>query len=341
MAIKHRPTSKDVALAAGVNQSSVSRAFAGDLGVSEETRERIFRVAAQLNYTPNALARSLITQKTQIVGIVMAGITSPFQSILLEKFVAQLHNSGRQALVFDAARDEDVEEVLSQALQYQVESLIITSAPLWSQKIEDCSKQVPVLLFNRIMPGSSTQMLCCDEVAGASLAANLLVATQHRRFAYIAGNDNTSTNQNRERGFIERLQMLGHACVREPARYSYADGYAAMMRLLNLPNQPDGVFCASDIIAIGALDAARSMGKRVPDDIAVIGFDDIPMTGWDAYQLTTIRMPVDRMIAMALEIINNFNNDFIRDSRPAAKLHILSDVTLVERGSTRKKLETL
>ncbi len=333
MTIKHRPTSRDVALAAGVNQSSVSRAFAGDLGVSEGTRERILRVAAQLNYTPNALARSLITQKTQIVGIVMASITSPFQSILLEKFVAQLHNSGRQALVFDAARDEDVDDVLSQALQYQVEALIITSAPLWSQTIEDCGKRVPMLLFNRVMPGSTAQMLCCDEVGGGSLAAKLLVKTQHKRFAFIAGNDNTSTSQNRGKGFIGQLQQLGFDCMKEQARYGYTDGHAAMQRLLRSPNPPDGVFCASDIIALGALDAARSMGKRVPDDIAVIGFDDIPMTSWDAYQLTTIRMPVDSMIASAIEIVNTFN----QDPPPPGKLHVLSDVTLVERGSTRKQ----
>ena len=327
-----RSTSKDVAALAGVNQSTVSRALTHDGDVADATRTRILKAAARLRYTPNALARGLIQQKTNIIGIVMAGITSPFQSYVLEKFVKKLHGAGRQALVFSAAQGEEVDDVLPAALQYHVEALVITSAPLWSQKIEDVVSRVPVVLFNRGMPGSKAHTVLCDNATGGRKVAEYLIKLGHTRFGYVAGNANTSTNADRERGFTQRVGQEGFACAREQATYGYETGYAAMQRLMQPPDRPSAVFCASDIVAMGAIDAARALGLHVGRDVSVAGFDDIPMAGWEAYQLTTVHEPVDEMIDATVMLLGQLREDGAVKGRS-----YLFDGALVERASTGRR----
>jgi DNA-binding LacI/PurR family transcriptional regulator len=327
-----RATSKDVAKVAGVNQSTVSRVFSGVDGVGAATRKRILEVARQMNYTPNALARSMVQKRTRIVGIVMAGITSPFQSYVLEQLIAALHAAGRQALVFNASAGQAVDDVLPLALQYQVEALVITSAPLFSQQIEDCVKRVPLILFNRVMTGTRAYCIACDNVAGGRAAAEFLIAAGHTTFGYIAGNANTSTNQDREAGFMGALQARGFDCAHVQATYSYDDGRAAMNTLLKRKPHPSAVFCASDIIAMGAVDALRAKGERTVRNVAVVGFDDIPMASWEAYKLTTIREPIREMVAATVQVIEQ-----LTDTRRLRGEVRLFAGELIERESARRQ----
>jgi DNA-binding LacI/PurR family transcriptional regulator len=154
--------------------------------------------------------------------------------------------------------------------------------------------------------GTRANAVCCDNVGGARLVADALLAAGHRRIAYIAGEEGSSTNRDREQGFTERLQERDqNLWVRECAgEYTYEAGYAAARRLLQRDDPPDAIFCASDLIAMGALDLARGeLGIEVPAELSVIGFDDIPMAAWPSYSLTTVRQPIGRMVDTSIEVL--------------------------------------
>lgn len=300
-----RVTSLDVARQVGVSQSTVSRTFSNDTTVAPKTRLKVMKAARELGYTPNAIARSLSMQQTRIVGILVSHTSSPFQPYVLEKLIQGLQRNGRQALVFTPGPDQEFDDILPAVLQYQVDALIVTAATLSSEVLcEFERKGTPVILFNRYTPGEATSAICCDNIEGGRMVANLLLDAGHRRLAYIAGNENSSTNRDRMKGFTDRLWERGAAKAQvEQAQYTYEDGYAAAKHLMELPTPPDAIFCAGDIIAIGAVDLARDMGINVPQELSIIGFDDIPMASWSAYSLTTVREPVDEMIELTMRVL--------------------------------------
>jgi DNA-binding LacI/PurR family transcriptional regulator len=300
-----RVTSTEVARIAGVSQSTVSRVFSANNLVADDTTAKVVQVAEALGYKPNAIARSLITRRTNMIGLVMAEITSPFYPYVLEKFTQRLHEIGKRVLLFSTGTNNDVDETLQDVLKYQVDGLIVANAMLSSTMVRECVRiGTPLLLFNRYVRGAGASAVSCDNVAGGQLVADMLIQAGHKRPAYIAGRHNTSTNVDRERGFMDRLNELGCTTVlREQGQYSYESGYAAAQKLLQRADRPDAIFCANDIMALGALDAARDLGVTVPDDLSIIGFDDIPAASWTAYNLTTVRQPVNTMIDLSIRLL--------------------------------------
>jgi DNA-binding LacI/PurR family transcriptional regulator len=328
-----KPTSNDVARLAGVSQSTVSRSFDPESPISAETRERVLAAAAELGYQPNAIARSLITQRTNIIGIVMANLTdSQFYPNVLEQFTHRLQDMGKQVLLLTTPPGRSVDEMLTQILGYQVDALIIASLTPGNEIINFSNRGGrPVIMFNRYATGTNANVVCCDNVDGGRQVADYLLDTGHNRIAYVAGPENTTTNLMREKGFTEQLNQRGyHDILREQAEYRYVAGRQAAHRLLAGDDRPDAVFCAADIIALGLMDAARyDLGIRVPDDLSVVGFDDVASAGWPAYDLTTIRQPVDEMITATLELLKQADQG---DQEPKTTL---LPVELVVRGSTK------
>ncbi len=327
-----RVSSVDVARVAKVSQSSVSRVFTPGVPVSDETRARVLAAARKLGYSPDAIARSLIMRHTNIIGIVMADITNPFYPNVLDQFTHRLQANGKQTLLFNSTTGRDVDDTLPLVLQYRVDAIIITSATLSSAMADECARLgTPVILFNRYIPKSKASAICCDNVAGGRMVADLLVNAGHKRIAYVAGRANTSTNVDREKGFAARLRECGvKEWLREQGEYTHESGYAAARRLLTRADPPDAIFAANDIMAMGVLDAARELGVRVPDELSVIGFDGIPSGAWQAYSLTTIRQPVEEMIDATLELVE------ARIEKPEAKPVIkMIPGTLVKRNSAR------
>jgi DNA-binding LacI/PurR family transcriptional regulator len=298
-------TSVEVARQAGVSQSTVSRVFSARDSVASETVSRVQEVALKLGYKPNALASSLITRRTNMIGLVMAEITSPFYPYVLEKFTQQLHDLGQQVLLFSTGPSKDVDDVLPDVLRYKVDGLIIANAVLGSALVDTVVRLgTPMLLFNRYVQGANASTVSCDNIVGGRLVADLLLDTGHTRLAYIAGKANTSTNLDREAGFTQRLRERGYgALLREQANYTYETGFEAARRLLVADDRPDAIFCANDIMALGAIDAAREVCISIPDQLSVIGFDDIPAASWGAYALTTVRQPVDTMINLSIRTL--------------------------------------
>ncbi|MEQ8675276.1 MAG: LacI family DNA-binding transcriptional regulator [Aggregatilineales bacterium] len=302
-----KSTSIEVAKLAGVSQSTVSRVFSNNSpNVSEETRQRVLNAADELGYQPNIIARMMSTRQTNIIGIVMATITSPFYPYVLEKFLKALQAIDRQVLLFTASPDQSVDDILPLVLQHQVDALIITSATLSSDMVEECERSgTPVILFNRYVSETQVSAVCADNVAGGQLIADLLVDSGHSRFGYIAGQQNTSTNTDRQRGYTERLRERGITDIMiAEAGYTYESGYEAAKSLLRSAQmRPDAIFCANDIMALGAIDAARELKLNIPYDVSIVGFDDIPMAGWGAYNLTTVSQEVDEMIDATITLM--------------------------------------
>lgn len=316
-----RVTSIDVAALAGVSQSTVSRVFSELDKVSPDKRQRVLEAASELGYVPNAIARSLTTQRTNIVGIVMANLTSPFYPYVLEKFLQRFSQMQRQTLLFTTAPNQNIDEMMPHIMQHRVDALIITSATLSTEMADQCLRYgIPVILFNRYILNSNANAVCTDNVEGGRVIANLLLDTGHQNIAYISGQPNVSTNTDREKGFSDRMRERGLTeWLREEGDFFYQSGYDSAIRLLTRPDRPDAIFCASDNMALGAMDAARyGLGLRVPEDVSIVGFDDMPMSAWSAYQLTTMAQMVDQMVDETIDIMLEKIED--PDSKPILRL---------------------
>jgi len=307
-----RATSMDVAKQAGVSQSTVSRVFSDNSpNVSKKTRARVLAVAEELGYRPNLLGRMMSTKQTGIVGVVMGHITSPFYPYVLEKILSYLQHAGKQALVFTANETQDVDDILPLILQYPVDGLIITSATLSSaMAYEFHQRGTPVILFNRTIKDTPVGTVSADNKLGGMQIADLFLDTNHQYIAYMAGTKNTSTNRDRYFGFKSQLEARGYRdLIFMQSGYSYEAGYKSAQHLLHKYPHINAIFCANDIMAIGAIDALQQAGKRVPDEISIAGFDDIPMANWQAYQLTTIAQDLDAMILATIAQLDSASYD--------------------------------
>jgi DNA-binding LacI/PurR family transcriptional regulator len=267
-------------------------------------RERVLEAARKLGYQPNIIARSLITRRTKIVAIVMANLVDPFYPVILDALTQAIQARGRQTLLFVPPEEGAMDETLSSLLQYQVDAIIIASATVSSRMVRVCAnRDTPLILFNRYVPGLEVGAVSCDNVASSREVADFLARCGHIRPAFVAGEAEATTNIDRRNGFVERWAELGLGPVIEVpgGAYSFEAGFKAAQQLARLPQHPDAVFFASDILALGGLHAFREEGFSVPSEISVVGFDDVPLTAWAAFDLTTVRQPIPEMVQIAVD----------------------------------------
>ncbi|MBV9747751.1 MAG: LacI family DNA-binding transcriptional regulator [Acetobacteraceae bacterium] len=328
---RHPVTARQLARVLGISQSTVSRAFSPGGTVAPAMRARVLEAAARLGYQPNAIARSLSTRRSGIVGIVMATMTNPFYPEVLEHLSRRLHEADLRTLLFNVPPGQELDSELPLLLRYQVDAVVIASATISSAMAREwAATGRAAVLFNRTVPGAKVASVSCDNEAGGRAVADFLVARGHRCPAFVAGRRDTSTNLDRERGFLARLQDLGvplHARV-DGGEYSYEAGFAAALELAG--QRPDAIFFANDIMALGGMDALRHRLRLcVPEDVSVVGFDDIPMAAWPSYGLTTVQQPVQRMIEETVRILVEAGR-----GGEATQVHLLPGC-LIERGSTR------
>jgi DNA-binding LacI/PurR family transcriptional regulator len=327
-------TSVDVARVVGVSQSVVSRAFNLDSSVAEATRERIFAVADELGYRRNLLARSLITRRSNLFALVTGALTSPLHLSLIEACTRITQQRGYRVLLFSTPPNETLDQALSSVLQYSPDGILALAGTPSENMVRGCKRDgIPIVLLGRDGDRSTAWSVSCDNEAEARRVAEALVQAEHRRFAFISSRDRTlSFSLDREKGFCETiLARTGTAPIVENGDSTYQGGYEAGRRLLRRRNRPDAVFCASDPMALGLLDAARlECGLDVPGDLSVIGFDDVPMAAWASYELSTVRQRVDSMVEAATDILLNPLTSRISTAVPQ---HIPGD--LIVRKSAR------
>jgi DNA-binding LacI/PurR family transcriptional regulator len=306
---ERRVTATDVARRAGVSQSAVSRVFTPGASVSEAMAERVRSVAEELGYRPNVLARSLITGRTRIVGLVVGYLENPFYPEVLETLSAALEALGYHILVFHAADgegQEDVERVVADLMDYQVDGLVTASVHLSDRLVARCrAAGLPVVLFNRGLPGSGLSSVTSANRAGGAAVARFLLDGGHRRIAHIGGLQTASTGLDRWEGFRDALQAAGqevHALAL--GGFDRDRAIAAAREMMGRAEPPDAIFVANDHMALGVLDALRhGMGVDVPGEVSIVGYDDVPAAAWHAFALTTLRQPVDQMVAAAVDIL--------------------------------------
>jgi DNA-binding LacI/PurR family transcriptional regulator len=325
-------TSGDVARLAQVSQSAVSRAFTPGASVSEATREKVMKAAQELGYRPNALARSLLSGKSRTIALLIAYLHNHFYPLILERLSRALQAMGYRVILFMADQGNQ-DAVVEEMLQFQVEGLVIASATLSSGLAEECARVgIPVVVFNRYIPGAAVSSVTTDNRRGGQLIAEHFLKSGHRRFGYIAGSEDSSTNRDRELGFAEHLAAHGFEVnAREMGYYTVEGAKAATRKMYGDGTGPDALFVANDLMAFAALDVLRGdLGLRVPEDVAVAGFDNVPEAAWSAYDLTSVDQPADAMVEEIVRLlIGQIEGEAIapEQSRIAAKL--------VLRGTTR------
>jgi DNA-binding LacI/PurR family transcriptional regulator len=310
--MKQAVTAQEVATLAGVSQSAVSRTFTDGASVSPAMRAKVLAAAQSLGYRPNAIARSLITRHSRMIALGMHYLDNQFYPQVMEQLSHRLQALGYHLLMFiGEAGQHNADAVLDDILQYQVDGIVLASSTLSPELARNCAAAgVPVVLLNRVAqigarPLAGTSSVTADNRRGGQLVAQHLVRQGYRRIAYLAGLDNASTSIERERGLQEGLRQAG-LCLHSRAcgHYSFSGAQQAMRTLLAQRERPDAVFVANDHMALAAMDVIRlEHGLRVPHDLAVVGFDDIPQAAWGSYQLTTVLQDVDAMVQACVDLL--------------------------------------
>jgi LacI family transcriptional regulator len=300
-------TSKDLARRLNISQSTVSRALRGDPRVSAETTARILEAAREMDYTPNLAARSLITRRTGTVGLIVSDITNPFYPELLGVLHNEFALAGYRTVLFNERTDAPLERRVADLLNgAAVDGLVYVSATLGMPLPGNGAGRIPVVLVNRYLDGDTADTVVSDNRSGGHLVAEAMLDLGHRRVALISGPENATTSRDREQGFCEGLEAQGMELdqrFRRVGQFSHHSGYQWGLDLLASRPRPTAIFAANDLIAFGALDAARRIGIRVPEDLSVVGFDDIDMAGWEAFNLATVKQPLGKMGREAVALL--------------------------------------
>ncbi|HEY4253726.1 MAG TPA: LacI family DNA-binding transcriptional regulator [Roseomonas sp.] len=327
------PTSRDVAQKAGVSQATVSRVLSNHPMVAEALRLRVREAIRELGYTPNAAARSMRTGSTGNIGVVTARLDNPVYPRILQLLGRELRHAGFRMVVWNSdATDDDA--AADAARQGIVDGIIFTTATAASTRLyEAVTSSIPVVLINRTVESWPCDQVESDNHAGGKAVARYFLGAGRRRIGLIGGPPAASTIRSREAGFREGLLEGGvgpdQLLTVQAEIFSHEAGREAMRRLLATPSPAATVFCVNDVLALGACDAARVAGVRIPHDLWIVGYDDIEMASWPAFDLTTVHQPLDQMAQDAVRLLT---------ARVAGKgeghEHLCLPNDLVIRGST-------
>ncbi|MDQ5823186.1 MAG: LacI family transcriptional regulator [Chloroflexota bacterium] len=329
-------TLEEIARQAGVSRSTVSRVMNDHPSVDQDTRARVRSVAERLNYQPNVAARSLAVGRTNVIGLVIpmgvsALFTDPYFPLLIQGITSAC-NANEHSVMLWLAEPEYERRTIRQVLQGGlIDGVILASALMEDPMLEALLRRgLPFIMVGRLPTDNQISYVDVDNVNSAREMVAYLLRVGHRRVATIAGPTNMIAGSDRLEGY--RLALRNRGMTPDPALIVEADfteegGYVAMQRLL--PQAPNAVFVASDAMAIGAMRALRDAGLRVPDDIAIAGFDDIPMAARTEPTLTTVRQPIQRMGSLAAETLI----DMISHPHPQPRRIILPTELVIRESS--------
>lgn len=327
-------TSLDVAEKAGVSRSAVSRVFTPGASVSPATAAKVRAVARELGYRPNVLARGLITGRSRIIGLVVAYLENQFYPEAIEKLSKSLQEKGYHVLVFMASNDvEATQTVIDELLDYQVDGIIVASVGISNDLTRRCEDAgIPIVLFNRDQFDDRLSSVTSDNMAGGRKLADFLIAGGHARIGHIAGWEGASTQIDREAGFKAGLMAAGVRMVmRTCGNFSFEGAQVAAREMFDRDAPPDAVFVANDHMAFAVMDVLRfELGIRVPDDVSVVGYDDVPLASWASFDLTTVRQRANEMVDQTITQLLSRIDD---PDTPARRICL--DGPLIIRGSAR------
>jgi len=328
-------TSYDVARRAGVSQSTVSRALRDDPRVVEKTRLRIRALAKEMGYVPHVTARSLITRKSSTIGIVSGDLHNPSYPTLVNTLQDCFARNDYRVLLMSDRTEGSLEKDILALRGGLVDGVAFISSRLDSPMVSEIIDwKIPLVILNRDVDGRyahRVDRVTSDNIGGGRLVADHLIDMGHTRIALISGPLDNPSIRMREKGFRDRLEErrvpIDEACVHRGA-VDAATGLAGGLALLTGPDRPTAVFCATDYIAYGTLDAAKRLDLDVPGEVSVVGYNDLQQSSWSIFDLTTVRQPLEDMAVAAAELLlARIDGD---EGRP---VHRNFDVEWVPRGS--------
>lgn len=299
-------TLREVALRAGVSRSAVSRTFTDGASVSPSTRAKVEQAAKDLGYAPSVLASGLTTGRTKLIGLIANNFHNPLLLEVFDLFTRGLQDRGLRPLLVNLSDATDYEAALRMLRQYSVDGVIVASSTLPPSFAASCKAAgLPVVhAFGRRSSAPHVHVVGIDNFACGRMAGDALLLRGYARLGFLGGPPAATSTQDREAGFHSAL--TGRSDVTVSASYAEAytfdAGRAEMQRVLR-DNPAEAYFCGDDLLAIGALAAIEEAGLSVPDDIGLIGLNDMEMSRWQMIGLTTIRQPVDEIIAAAIELV--------------------------------------
>lgn len=304
----HRlPTIEAVAAAAGVSKTTVSHVLSGNRPVAAATRTKVERVVAELGYRPSAVARSLKIARSHTVAVVVPDVTNPFYPSLARGLQEAIGASGYLPLLAETGGDVATERaILSEMVQRRVDGLVISTSGLEEADLEEALRgRIAVVMVGPQLAGNGLDAVTADDERAAGDATAYLRARGRGPIATIAGPGDNTVAQRRLRGYLHALDADhadGEALIAH-ADFTREGGRAAMTDLLARERRPGAVLCANDLMAVGAMDAARAAGLAVPEDLAIMGIDDIEAAAMVSPALTTIRIPAHDIGRVAGELL--------------------------------------
>ena len=304
--VRRPATSYDVARLAGVSQSAVSRCFRADGSISQDKRRRVREAARRLGYSPDAIARSLTTRRSNLIGVIISNLTNLYYPEVLSELNARCAARKVHLLLFTIQNESDVDRVLGSVWQYRLDG-VIAAARLHVPQVQEFERRrVPLVFYNRYLRDRGVNAVCCDQVGGAQLIIDGLVAAGHRHFGLIGGPKDSVVGAERVEGCIARLKRHRiKSFVRVEGDYTYASGRAACASLRRkLGSGTQAIVAANDVMALGCLDSLRHEFKvSVPKEASVVGFDGVEPATWLSYGLATVRQPVRNMASAAVDLL--------------------------------------
>ena len=329
-------TIKDVAKVVGVSYSTVSRALSGSPEISEETRTRIVEVCKQMNYTPNTVARAMVKKNTMLLGLILTDINNPFMSELASYVDRQAHEHGYNILLSNSFKDKDRErEIFELMLGHRVDGIILCpSGPESSETLTELTKRVPTVFFGENLREIPESYISVDNFRGGEMGTEYLYSLGHRDILYFGKRRNSTTHQLRADGYEHACKTLGLT----PRFFnntfnstSIRNGYLMAKQLFAAKPDYTAIFASTDTNALGIMQAAEEAGIRMPEDISLLGFDNIRDAGLPRIDLTTVEQPMQLLSSVAMDcLFQKIQNE------QSGYSHRILYPNLVERKSCKK-----
>lgn len=308
-------TISDVAKLSGLSKTTVSRVLNNHPYVSEDKKKKVLKAMKELGYSPNPAARRLRGQLTTTIGVIVPRIVNPFFSYLVNSIEQTAFTQGYQVLICQSNEDKEKELAFLNLLKTkQIDGIVMTSIENDWDIIEQYTEYGPIVLCNEYLNNPDVPIVRIDQNKGAYIGINHLIQKGHRKIAYCTGGlfDEQGKDKDRNQGFQKALKEAG--IMINPKwifvnQHTIEDGKRVIKQILEMDDRPTAVFTGSDEVAGGMMIEAKEHGLTIPDDIAIIGFDDQPIAELLDPQLTTIRQPVNQMGEKAVELIIGLLNN--------------------------------
>jgi LacI family transcriptional regulator len=319
-----------VAERANVSKATVSRVLNNNPQVKKEIKERVLKAIEELDYRPSAIARNLATNRTNIIGLILPDITNPYFPGLARGIEDAAHRLGYTLFISNTDNDPKLEqEYIRRMVEQQVSGIVLISSILDEAAVHDLtSLQTPIVLCDRLIANAPFDAVLIDNYKAAYEAVSYLIDQDHTRIVHLAGPMNIQSADNRRQGYIDAMRNAGREPFVSVGTFSYESGMQQISAVLD-EYRPTALFAANDLVALGAMCEIHRRGLRVPEDIAVIGFDDIPYCQMSRPLLSTISIPVYQIGVTAVQLLD----DQIQGVRSGTK-NVILEHKLIHRESS-------